>query len=128
MVAGARGLRSIVTERLGTRRTTPAVFLVAVVVSLASVLALPPGHPVRIVGGLSLFVGLPGFGVELALLRYHMPASPWERLAVIGGLGLAASGLVSLLLVAMGIPITAISVGAAGASISVFGLIISLTQ
>jgi hypothetical protein len=78
------------------------------------------------VAGLSLFIGLPGIGAELALLRYHTPVSPWERLAVIGALGLAASGLASLLLVATGTPITEASVGLACASIAVSGLVISV--
>jgi len=121
--------RSCLTPSIGVnRRLTdrPGLFsagavLAAVAVSLAAVLGLTPGNPVRVAAGLTLFIALPGIGVELALLQPQAPRSPWERLAVIGALGVAASGLASIILVTVGIPITETSVGAACGFIALAG-------
>jgi uncharacterized membrane protein len=110
----------------GPATSTAIVLVIAVVVSLATVLGLPAGHPVRVVAGLALFVVLPGVGVEVALLRPQASTPPWERLALIGALGLAASALASVILVVVGVAITETSVGAACASIAVIAAIISV--
>ena len=55
-----------------------------------------------------------------------MPA--WERLALIGALGIASSGLASVLLVVAGWPLTETSVGATCALIAVVGAIASLVE
>jgi uncharacterized membrane protein len=113
----------------GRARSPVAVVLVAAtVVSLASVLALPAGHPIRVVAGLGLFIILPGVGVEIALLRPQTPMAPWERLALVGALGLASSGLASVLLAVTGIPLTETSVGAVCATIVIVGSLVSLVD
>jgi hypothetical protein len=97
-----------------------------VVVSLVTVLALPGGNPLRILAGLTLFVALPGLGLELGLLRPDPGARAWDRLAVIGAMGIAASGLASVFLAVIGLPIDEWTVGVACASIAVVGSISSL--
>ncbi len=97
----------------------------SVALSLALVIILPAGHLVRIVAGLALFIALPGIGLEQVLLRPHVPTAPWERLAVIGGFGLAASALASVVLVVLRVPLTEISVGATCAGITILCGIVS---
>ena len=97
-----------------------------VALSFVMAVSLEPGHPLRIVGGLALFVALPGLGLELALFRSNGPTASWERLAVIGALGLAASGLASVVLVVFAIPLTEVSVGAACGAIAVASSLVSV--
>jgi hypothetical protein len=106
--------------------SAPIVLLGSVDLSIVLVAGLPAGHPIRVVAGILLFVVLPGIGLELILLRPHRPTAPWERLAIIGALGLAASGLGLVILVVAGTPITLGSVSALCAVIAVFGSIVAV--
>jgi uncharacterized membrane protein len=107
-----------IPKDLGHALAAPALILAAEV-SLWVVTASPAGNPIRVVAGLALFIALPGIGLQRALMRPTGGLASWEIVALVGALGLAASSLASVLMLAAGVALTESSVGLMCAAITV---------
>ena len=105
-----------------------ATLLAAVVLTSALVVMLPERHPARVMAGLLLFIALPGIGFRDAFVRPTAPLASWEGMALAGAIGMAVSGLASVLIVAVGLPLSEISVAASCAALSTFSALVSLTH
>jgi hypothetical protein len=105
-----------------------AALLAAVVVTSALVLILPAGQPARVLAGLLLFIALPGIGFREAFIRPSAPLASWEGMALAGALGLTASSLACLLIVAVGVPLSEISVAASCAVLTALAVLVIATR